>query len=266
MTQETQSHSAGTPDSEFSYFEFMADIGLTKHIGGQAATDELLELCHIMPGHYVLDVGCGVGITACHLARAHGCRVVGVDSHPRMVERSRDWARRLYVADRVEFRQADALNLPFDDAQFDAVISESVMAFVADQQWAVNEYARVTGPRRYVGLTEATWIETPPPRLQEFLARAAGVGAQILAADGWRALLEGAGLQEVVAQSHRVTVRGEARNRLKRVGLGETLRAMARAVRLLLARKDYWAFYKEALSLPRDYLQYLGYGVYAGRK
>jgi ubiquinone/menaquinone biosynthesis C-methylase UbiE len=255
-----------TTDEPFSYFGFLADIGLTKHIGGQAATDRLIEHCHIMPGHYVLDVGCGVGVTACYLARAHGCRVVGVDSHPRMVERSRERAERLYVADRVEFRQADAIELPFDDAQFDAVISESVMAFVNDRQRAVREYVRVAGVERYVGLAEATWIQPPPPQLEDFLSRSAGVGAKILDAGGWRALLQSAGLRELVTDSRRVTVRGEARNRLRRIGLIETLRATARAVGLLLARREYRAFYREALSLPKDYLQYLGYGVYAGRK
>ena len=90
------------------FFDFAAEVGLTKHIGGIEATETLIELSHIGKGSYVLDVGCGVGATPCFIAKRHGCRVVGVDISERMVERSRERANREKVADRVEFRVADA--------------------------------------------------------------------------------------------------------------------------------------------------------------
>ena len=129
-----------------SFFDFAAEVGLTKHIGGLEATEALIELCHIGKGSYVLDVGCGVGATPCYLAKRYDCRVVGVDISARMVERSRERAEREKVADVVEFRVADAQDLPFDDDLFDAVITESVTAFPEDKQKAVDEYARVTKP------------------------------------------------------------------------------------------------------------------------
>lgn len=61
------------------FFDFAAEVGLTKHIGGVAATEMLIDLCHIGKGSKVLDVGCGVGVTACYLAKKWGCSVVGVD-------------------------------------------------------------------------------------------------------------------------------------------------------------------------------------------
>ena len=45
-----------------------ASWGLTKHMGGLEATRKLIEACHIDKDSYVLEVGCGVGITACYLA------------------------------------------------------------------------------------------------------------------------------------------------------------------------------------------------------
>jgi ubiquinone/menaquinone biosynthesis C-methylase UbiE len=89
--------------------------------------------------------------------------VVGVDILEAMVERSRERAKREGVMDRVEFKVADAQNLPFEDSLFDAVITESVTAFPADKQKAVNEYARVTKPEGFVGLNESTWLKYPPP-------------------------------------------------------------------------------------------------------
>ena len=51
------------------YFEFIADLGMTKHYGSMEATRELVEMCRIGDGKYVLDVGCGVGATPCYLAK-----------------------------------------------------------------------------------------------------------------------------------------------------------------------------------------------------
>jgi hypothetical protein len=39
-----------------SFFDFAAEVGLTKHIGGVKATEALVELCHIGNGKYVLDL------------------------------------------------------------------------------------------------------------------------------------------------------------------------------------------------------------------
>ena len=41
-----------------TFFDFAAEVGLTKHIGGIQATEALIELCHIGKDSYVLDVGC----------------------------------------------------------------------------------------------------------------------------------------------------------------------------------------------------------------
>ncbi len=55
---------------EQTFFDFAAEVGLTKHLGGMRATEELVELCHIGQGRFVLDVGCGAGVTPCYLAKS----------------------------------------------------------------------------------------------------------------------------------------------------------------------------------------------------
>ena len=79
---------------EISYFELQAYTGATKHMGGLEATKELIELCHIKEDTHVLDVGCGVGATACYLVKRHDCNVVGVDLRESMIARSieRAWS------------------------------------------------------------------------------------------------------------------------------------------------------------------------------
>jgi len=101
-----------------TFFDFAAEVGLTKHIGGIAATEALIERCHIGRESTILDVGCGVGASACFIATKVGCRVVGVDILEKMVKRSRERAARQKITDRVEFRVTDAQNLPFEDNFF----------------------------------------------------------------------------------------------------------------------------------------------------
>jgi len=98
---------------KLAYLEFQADMGVTKHLGGSNATKELVELCHVDKDKYVLDVGCGIGTTACLLAKRYGCRAVGVDIYEKMIELSRKRAKEEGVEERVEFKVADAQKLSF---------------------------------------------------------------------------------------------------------------------------------------------------------
>jgi len=49
---------------EEHFFDFAAEAGLTKHLGGVEATEKLVQLCQVSEGSYVLHVGCGVGATS----------------------------------------------------------------------------------------------------------------------------------------------------------------------------------------------------------
>lgn len=255
---------------EERFFDFAAEVGLTKHLGGLDATEVLVELCHIGPGRCVLDVGCGAGQTPVYLAKQHGCHVVGVDILPRMVERAEERAQGAGVAELVEFRVADAQELPFDDGTFDAVITESASAFPEDKQQAVNEYARVTKPGGFVGLNESTWLRTPPP--PEIVAWASlEVGAQVapLTSEAWQALLENAGLHDLVGRVHPISIKEESQGILRRYGFGGMFRSLWRALRLYLRNPNYRAFVKRVQGqgvVPANLTDYFGYGLYVGRK
>jgi arsenite methyltransferase len=264
--KERQSRSEETRDARKVYLDLLAELDMTKHFGGLEATDELIELCHIDGSKYVLDVGCGVGMTPCYIAKKYGCNVVGVDIHEKMIDRAEERAEREGVADRVEFRVADVRVLPFEDALFDVVIGESVVAFVEDKQKAVDECVRVTRPGGYVGLSEATWTKEPSPELLTCLSRALGGSLQVLDAGGWRRLVEESGLRDIVARTHEITVRSEAVNRFRRMGLKHIVRVWCRTLSLLTAKPAYRDFLKEVLSEPKELIEYWAYGTYVGRK
>ncbi len=257
-------------EDQQTFFDFAAEVGLTKHFGGLEGTEELAGLCHVGNGAHVLDVGCGAGVTPCFLARRFGCRVVGVDIRARMVERSAERAKREGVADRVEFRVADAQDLPFEDGLFDAVITESVTSFPKDQQRAVNEYVRVTRPGGYVGLAEATWLKVPPPPdLLAWVAQDVGATVQPLAAEEWTGLLRNAGLEDITVRIHPVDAKKEAGLLVRRYGYRGMIGTGLRALALYARNPAYRRFVKsvrEGGVMPERLDEYFGYGLYVGRK
>lgn len=266
MTDNTQSQPEEAPELLGLCFELQAEADMTKHLGALEATNALIELCRIAGGQAVLDVGCGVGRTPAYLAKKHGCRAVGIDIRQKMIDRANERAVREGLEDRTEFRVADVQDLPFDDGLFDAVIGESIIAFAQDKPKAVSECKRVTKPGGYVGFTEAHWTKPPTPELQAYMTRTFGPTLEMLTAEGWEQLLCDAGLQDVVARVHSMSVRTEAISRIKRLGIGDVLRTWGRFFSMARKRPEYRDFLKEALSEPKELLSYWAYGVYAGRK
>jgi len=259
----------GISEPELSYFELQAYWGASKpHLGGLKATEELIELCHIDKGKHVLDVGCGVGVTPCYIARRYGGRVVGVDISEKMLDRARQRAKREGVEDKVEFRVGDVQNLPLEDSLFDVVIGESVMAFVEDKGKGLSEYVRVTKLGGYIGLNEGIWIKTPPPaELVEYISRI--TAAKLETSDGWQGFLEGSGLTDIITRSYRVNAVGQFFNEMRYLGLRDSLTGWFRFLSLCIRSSNFRKYLKEAWpprELYKSYFKYLGYGIYVGRK
>jgi ubiquinone/menaquinone biosynthesis C-methylase UbiE len=254
---------------EQGFFDFAAEVGFTKHLGGVDATDELAELCKVTTGKHLLDVGCGAGVTACYLAREYGCRVTGVDILAEMVARSRERAAKEGLADQLSFEVADAQDLPFDDGAFDAVLTESVTAFPKDKLRAVREYARVTKPGGYVGLNESTWLQEPTPEMAAWVAQDQAGNPRPLSSDQWRVLLEEAGLTDIQTKNHAIVAKDEARGMMGRYGFRGMLGIWGRMLRLYLRNPAYRRFLKELRQGgmgPEQLDAYLGFGLYVGRK
>jgi arsenite methyltransferase len=265
MGNQTQHSSDRALEPELSYFELQAYIGTTKHMGGFETTRELIELCGVNEDTLVLDVGCGVGATACYLAKTYGCHVVGADLRESMVALSNERAHREGVTDHIEFRVADAQDLPFDDAQFDVVLCESVATFIEDKQQVVSELARVVKPGGTVGLNEELWLETPPAEIVAHVKRAWEVKPGIPTADGWRQMLKGAGLRDIFVKTYQLDARRES-TQIKRYRFRDMWRMFARTLSLYVKSSDFRAYMKGQYRLPKGVFKYLGYGLFVGRR
>ena len=98
----------------------------------------------VQPGEQVLDVACGTGAFERRMAtETPDVELVGVDLAPSMVERAR---AKLSGKANVRFEQADAHDLPFDDASFDAVVCANTFHYFTHPRTVLEETARVLRP------------------------------------------------------------------------------------------------------------------------
>ena len=95
---------------------------------------------------HVIDVGSGIGGPARYLAATYGCRVSGVDLTADFVATATGLTGRVNLAERVDFRQGSALELPFPDASFDLAWSQNVAMNIADRPRYYAEMHRVLKP------------------------------------------------------------------------------------------------------------------------
>jgi SAM-dependent methyltransferase len=116
------------------------------HSRGIEATREHAELAGITSDMHVLEIGCGIGGASRYLAHEIGCHVTAIDLTQDCVDTASDLTARCGLTELVEFRQADATDLPFEDALFDHVWSHAMTMNIQDKTKLGSEIARVLKP------------------------------------------------------------------------------------------------------------------------
>lgn len=149
----------------------------------------LCDACAVSAGQKVLDVGAGDGNFAMACAR-EGASVIASDIAPAMVARGRK--RSEAEGYTIEWVQADAEHLPFDDASFDCVGSVFGAFLAPRPEVAANEMFRVVRPGGTVGMT--AW--TPG----SFIAEQFAIGRKYLPSQPGQPLAEEWGREQIVRE------------------------------------------------------------------
>ena len=106
----------------------------------------------IEPGTRLLDVGCGAGQLALIAARA-GAEVTGCDISTNWLEKARDRAASEGL--NITFEEGDAESLPYENGQFDAVVSLFGAMFAPRPELVAAELTRVCKPGGIIAM--ANW-------------------------------------------------------------------------------------------------------------
>jgi len=153
-----------------------AVVGTTLQIVGEI----LCEALDLRAGSRVLDVASGNGNATLAAAR-RWCDVTSTDYVSSLLESGR--ARAQAEGHTIQFREADAENLPFPDKSFDAVLSTFGVMFTADQDRAASELVRVCKPGGKIGLanwTPESFIGQLFKTIANYVPPAAGVRSPAL--------------------------------------------------------------------------------------
>ena len=118
-----------------------------EYVAGEFMARQPLE-----PGLRVLDAACGTGNLAV-LAARRACVVSGIDIAANLIDQAR--ARAAAEGLRIDYREGDVEALPFDDGQFDLVVSSFGVMFAPRPSVAAAELLRVIKPGGQLAL--ANW-------------------------------------------------------------------------------------------------------------
>lgn len=163
-------------DSTYSHFTervlaavrqetFGIDIGQNSW----TTVDELerfLSWLDLAPHHHVLEVACGAGGPALHVARTTGCRVTGIDRNESGVAAAAQMAAQMAAPSgavpRAWFSVADATaGLPFADDSFDAILCIDSMNHFPNRRAVLREWHRVLRPGRRAVCTDPVVVTGP---------------------------------------------------------------------------------------------------------
>jgi demethylmenaquinone methyltransferase/2-methoxy-6-polyprenyl-1,4-benzoquinol methylase len=106
----------------------------------------LVEHVPVGPDATVLDVATGTGAIARGLVRRYGCRVVGVDQSPQMLEGARERIGKAGLSDRIELRLGSAEEIDFAEGSFDALTAGYLLRYVDDPLHTMSALLRLIRP------------------------------------------------------------------------------------------------------------------------
>ena len=129
--------------SEIRFETYGEDYGQTSWVT-TAESHEIPKLLQLSANSSVLEIGCGSGGYAVHLAKRIGCRVLGLDINADGVRNAKALAEKDKLGARVKFERCDvSQRLPVEDNSFDAIYSNDVLCHIPRRSQILNDLRRV---------------------------------------------------------------------------------------------------------------------------
>ena len=128
--------------------------------GGAASVRSIVDGLELA-GRCLLDIGCAIGGVDAVLAEEYGCRVIGFDIVPLLIELGRARMADAGLADRVDLRLVTPGPLPLEDHSVDVVFGKDSWLLIADKPGFFAEVFRVLRPGGWLAASE--WMGDGAP-------------------------------------------------------------------------------------------------------
>ncbi|KAK1715464.1 methyltransferase domain-containing protein [Colletotrichum acutatum] len=113
----------------------------------------------LKPGDRVLDLGCGRGRVAAHMAAVTGAVVTGLNIDPNQIAQAREFTEQMGLQNSFTIQDMNELPLPFEDNSFDAFYQIQALSLCKDLPKLFNELRRVLKPGAKISLLD--WVSLP---------------------------------------------------------------------------------------------------------
>ena len=164
--------------------------------GGLESTRDICAGLGLKPGVRVLDVGCGIGGSAFHMAREYGAQVTGVDLLHQLVEQGTQRATQRGIP-HVQFIANNIIEAELPEAGFDLIYSRDAIMYNNDKAAIFTRLRGLLAPGGQLFISD--YGRGPDPLSQEFTDYVAETGYYLLQADEYADALEEAGFTQAVA-------------------------------------------------------------------
>ncbi|MRX73443.1 methyltransferase domain-containing protein [Bacillus lacus] len=230
-----------------SYLAFLASFGVSgAHPGGFRLTKKMLATLGLREDMNILDAGCGTGETAAYIAETWGAKVSCIELNPLMADKAEK-----RMADRglqMNIHRGSVEDMPYEDNQFDLVLSESVLAFVKKPA-ALREMHRVLKKNGVLIANELTLLNRLPAHSEREIADTYGLDT-VLQQEDWIQLLFNSGF------SHLHTFREEPMWQQAQHDYQPSVNLPPELIEN----------YKQHLLIMGKYQEHLSYKIFQGRK
>lgn len=246
---------------EMSYVDLMAFLGeVNRPPGGKNSIRILVQNCFITRNSKVLDVGCNTGYVSFEIAHLAKCSVVGIDINKNMIKSAKKIKKKDPLGHLVEFKVADAMNLPFQKETFDVVVSGGSTAFIENKIKAIREYKRVLKQWGFIADINFFYRAKPPVSLLKELNSILGIEIEPWDKNYWTNLYEKADLERYfIYEDHIKSVSRQA--------VENYCTTMAKEKQLSSTiEKELKERLTKIMSVFNENHKYLNYGIFIYRK